>query len=142
MNKKKVRVLHCIFSLSGGGAERQLCLLAGASDRYGVASAIFHMSTEEAVQPGVQTYNFHRSRKFDLKVFSAIFEAARKFDAQLFHTWLPPSVTIPTMLVARAMGKPCVFSYRNAMRFRHPVAVLEYLVATAISAPAAAGLRR
>lgn len=36
-----MKVLHCIFSLKGGGAERQLLILALQSQNCGIESAIF-----------------------------------------------------------------------------------------------------
>ena len=41
-----MKVLHCIYSLKGGGAERQLSILASQSDAYGIESAVFCVSDE------------------------------------------------------------------------------------------------
>lgn len=114
-----MKVLHCIYSLKGGGAERQLSILASQSDAYGVESAVFCVSDEgyEQATSALRVYNPDFSSRSILKIFSGIRSAIRDFKPDLVHAWLPPIITIPALLSARFECIPCITSYRNRMFF-------------------------
>ncbi len=126
-----LRVLHCIHSLYGGGAERQLKLIAADSHRVGIQSAIFCVNPDVTEQFQIPIFQARTSSKFDLSIYGALRQAIRAFQPDIIHAWLPASITIPAMIAARHSGIPCVYSYRNAMRFHRPLSYLEYLVAAA-----------
>ncbi len=128
---KKIRVLHCIHSLSAGGAEKQLTLLADESARHGIETAIFCVSDKgnDIRDPTVQIYRSKKANKYNFSIFGSLNAAIERFNPDILHAWLPASVTIPTMLLALLKRLPCVFSYRNAMVFGRPLAVSEYILA-------------
>lgn len=126
-----IRVLHCIHSLSGGGAERQLGMLAAVSRAHGMAAAIFCVddSGTDVSSEHVPIFRSARRNRYDFAVFGALDRAVDQFKPHVLHAWLPASITIPAMLVAARRSIPCVYSYRNAMSFHRPLTVPEYLIA-------------
>lgn len=126
-----MRILHCIHSLYGGGAERQLCLLAAASDATGMDCAIF------CVDAGMPAPEFGHATIFeskqrnsrDIRVFKEMQRAIATFRPHLVHAWLPASITVPTMSVAAWNKVPSILSYRNEQRFRRGLYYAEYLCA-------------
>ena len=123
-----IRVLHCIHSLSGGGAEKQLRILAEVSAKQEMAVGIFCVNDKgnDIQDASVRVYRSRKANKYNLSIFRSLNEAIDDFRPDVLHAWLPGSVTIPAMLLARKHRLPCVFSYRVAMFFRRPLTVLEY----------------
>jgi glycosyltransferase involved in cell wall biosynthesis len=80
--------------------------------------------------PSVVLFTNPSKRRYNFGIFSALTRTMREFQPDVVHAWLPASVTIPAMLVARREGIPCVFSYRSAMAFYRPLMFLEFFVAT------------
>ncbi len=67
-----------------------------------------------------------RKKKFDWSLYSFCNDAIKYFKPDLLHVWLPPIITIPSMLAATWQGKPIIFSYRSRMRFDRLLGVLEF----------------
>ena len=126
---RTLRILHCIHSLYGGGAERQLRLLAGASKEAGMDCAIFCLDAgAHASGLGHATVFVSKQRNSrDIRVFTEIQRAIATFRPHLVHAWLPASVTVPAMTVAAWNNVPSIVSYRNEQRFRRGVSYAEYL---------------
>lgn len=128
------RVLHFIYALSGGGAERQLCMLAAAGGHHGVESTVFCADVREEPrlsEAGVKILRWHREGKFDFGLYHAAVDAIASERPDVVHVWLPAVISIPAMLAARRCGIPCIFSYRNRQYFSGPRDVVEYLTALA-----------
>lgn len=128
-----LRVLHCIYGLTGGGAEKQLRLLAGAPPSSGLVSAIFCADDLSDSQLEVTIYKYRRQRRLDLSVFFALSRAIDSFRPEVIHVWLPASITIPAMLVAWWKRVPIVFSFRNVMRIRRWIHIPELLLALLVA---------
>ena len=130
-NLMPIRVLHCIHSLSGGGAERQVQVLVAQSKNAGMEPGIFCVNDKggELISRSVPIYKSKHSVKYNYSIFSSLHEAIRNFHPDVVHAWLPDSMTIPAMLVALMHRVPSVFSYRSTMFFRRPLSVTEYLCA-------------
>ena len=115
-----MKVLHCIFSLKGGGAERQLLILALQSQNCGIESAIFCVS-DDAYDDTIDHLKIYKPSSLGprtkLRLFFGIKSAIRDFQPDVVHAWLPPIITIPTLVAAKLEGIPCVTSYRNRMFF-------------------------
>lgn len=131
MSGAPIRVLHCIHSLSGGGAERQLNLLAKYSSGASVEHAVFCVSRAglDAGEVAMPVYQATSSSKWNWRLWSDLRRALREFRPQIVQAWLPASMTIPALMLARASGIRTVFSYRTQMLFHRPIAVPEWLVA-------------
>lgn len=128
-----IRVLHCIHSISGGGAERQLRLLANVSVGYGMYAAIFCVSDEgsNGIDQSVKIYKSKRAHRYDIEIFPALHAAIGDFAPHIVHVWVPVAVTIPSLLVSAWHRIPCVFSYRNPMLFERLATYGEFILATA-----------
>ncbi len=130
-----IRVLHTIHSLSGGGAERQLRILVDHSREAGMQAAILCVREKgnDIRDQSVRVYTTRKSNKYNFSIFGSLSRAISDFKPDIVHTWLPASVAIPSMMMAFWKGIPCVFSYRNAMFWRHPLQILEYFAALALA---------
>jgi glycosyltransferase involved in cell wall biosynthesis len=130
-----LRIMHVSFHLQGGGAERQLQILATECIKNGADVSVFCVSPvgSEALAKDIQLFVYDRAGKFDFGIFSAAFLAVRTFQPDVLHVWLPPAITIPAMIASALARVPCVFSYRNVMQFRRFLDVIEFLVAFSFS---------
>ncbi|HVO07363.1 MAG TPA: glycosyltransferase [Burkholderiaceae bacterium] len=128
-----IRVLHVIHSLDGGGAERQLTLLANASAAHGMTAAVACVNDagQERLVPQVGVFRIRRRRRLDHRVLLDVTAAIDRFRPGIVHAWLPAVVTVPAMLAATLRRVPVLFSYRMAMRHDAPLKPIEWLVASA-----------
>jgi len=128
---RPIRVLHCIHSLTSGGAERQLLSLAGISHKYGMRAGIFCVNNtgSDSLDSSVKIYRSSQVNKYDMRIFSSLAKAIKDFKPDILHAWLPAPMTIPTMLLAPLYRIPCVWSYRNSMFFKRPLTLVEFLLA-------------
>lgn len=126
-----IRVLHCIHSLSGGGAEKQLRILVKGSAKQAIEVGIFCVNDKgnDIQDASVRIYRSRHANKYSLRIFGSLNAAIDDFKPDVLHAWLPGSVTIPAMVLALKNRLPCVFSYRVAMFFGRPLAVIEYVLA-------------
>lgn len=123
-----MKILHCIHSLSGGGAERQLKLLVAEANNKGEDYAIYCVNSEGNNLPVGLVKIYHSSKKSKLSVFGEIEKAIKDFNPDIVHVWLPFSVTIPALIIAKLNRKIIVSSYRNAMMFNRLFKVVEYML--------------
>jgi glycosyltransferase involved in cell wall biosynthesis len=128
---RPIRVLHCVHSLSGGGAERQLGIFIKYSKQYDIDSAVFCVNPHsyQDIDKTVPIYRAGKSRKYNMQLFSDISKTIEQYKPDIVHAWLPASMTIPSMIAAKYNKVPSIFSYRNKMRFHRPVTVPEYFTA-------------
>jgi glycosyltransferase involved in cell wall biosynthesis len=128
---RSIRILHTIYSLAGAGAERQLSLLVRSSVGTSCEMGIFFVNDAGVDQEvlGVKAYRSRTSNRFNVGVFASLHRAIGQFRPDIIHTWLPPSITIPSMVLAGLHGLPCIFSYRNAMSFQRGLQLPELALA-------------
>jgi len=86
------RILLCIPSLRGGGAERQLCQLAPRLVECGLGVALFsRFAGEEAeslTAQGISCFPIAAAGNHDPRLVAELARAARRARAQVIHTWL------------------------------------------------------
>jgi glycosyltransferase involved in cell wall biosynthesis len=86
-------VLHVIPTLEGGGAERQLSMLAGEQVRRGldvhVAIRRGGVHTEAMRDCGVQLHELGNLRSVDPRLFLAIRRILKNIEPAIVQTWLP-----------------------------------------------------
>ncbi len=130
-----MKILHCIHSLSGGGAETQLKLLCGSLyDRcHEVAIFCVNDQGKETLPDGVIVVKSKSYKKYNLSIFREIADAVEMFRPDIIHAWLPASMTVPAMTVSVAKGVPCIYSYRNRMMFHRGMSYVEYVIAAICS---------
>lgn len=127
-----MKVLHVIYALSGGGAERQLRLLfkyAPANISYGVFCVDSCDADADLRAWNVECFRHQRRGRFDWGLFLSCYDVIKRFKPDVIHIWLPPVISIPALLVSIFYSHPVIFSYRNLMRFRRPLDVIEYFFA-------------
>lgn len=129
-----IRILHCIHSLYGGGAETQLRMLVSEITDESIQSAIFCVNgtVESLGAKGIPICSDPDSdSRYSLKTFTRLNEVLRETVPHVVHAWLPASMTIPAMIVSRLHRIPCLYSFRNKMHFHRPLAIPEFIVAAA-----------
>lgn len=127
---KPIKILHVIYALSGGGAERQLQLLIKQAPK-GYKHAVLCAETRDADLDTLDAEIFlhHRKGKFDWALYRSSYKAIKSFNPDVIHLWLPPVLTIPTMVMGTLFRKPMIFSYRSRMSFDRPLNIIEYVLA-------------
>lgn len=127
----KIRVLHFIHSLVSGGAEKQLNILCNGMDKNRFDVAIFCVKNDghDIQDDRVIIYSKFRAKLLRIDFFLSIYSCIKKFKPDVIHVWLPPSVTIPAMLVGKLAGLPVILSYRSRMMFLRPLMYIEFIVA-------------
>jgi len=128
-NKIHVKVLHCIHSLSSGGAERQLNIFLNVKNKVLLNSVMCVKSSGNTINSNeVKIFENTRSNKYNLSVVRTLLDAIDETKPDVIHAWLPASITIPVMIVSKIKGIPCVFSYRNAMFFHRLLSYFEFII--------------
>jgi glycosyltransferase involved in cell wall biosynthesis len=124
---KPIKVLHVIYALSGGGAERQLQLLIKrAPDGYKHAVLCAETRDVELNKLNAEIFLHQRKGKFDWALYRSSYKAIKSFCPDVIHLWLPPVLTIPVMVVGALFRKPMIFSYRSRMSFDRLLNIIEY----------------
>lgn len=120
-----------IHSLSGGGAETQLKLLANELIKRNISTAICCVDDtgKKALDSRVKVYKSLKSNKYNFSLFAVLNRAIKRFKPDVVHAWLPASMTIPAMIIAYYNRSLCVFSYRNKMQFHRFLSYPEYVSA-------------
>jgi len=108
-----VRVLHCIYSLSGAGAELQMRMLTAELSRRGYDVDIaFVYQNEDWMSCRYQSASIHLHRlgsggKPHLGLLRQIVRLVRTLEPEVIQTWLPP-MDLLGGIAARLTGAPWV----------------------------------
>jgi glycosyltransferase involved in cell wall biosynthesis len=115
--ERGVRVLHLIASMNGGGAERQLAMLAGAQMRDGHdVHVALHSggSTLPLLEgSGAQLHWLPPRGNHDARLLVDVARVVRALSPDLIQTWLP-QMDVVGGTVARALGVPWILSERSS----------------------------
>lgn len=124
-----LRVLHCIHSLSGGGAERQLNIIANHASGVDLTTGIFcvNAANHELQSSRCELFVLQDPAKYPFGLIAEIKRVIEQFQPELVHCWLPVPVILPAMIAARWKGIPVVASFRNKKGFHSKYDYLEYL---------------
>lgn len=129
-----LKVLHCIHSLYGGGAETQLRIVVEESDKYDFSSAVTCFDDADGMYlPESVKFVSPHSFKNVIKSYKFYVDTIKDYDPDIVHVWLPAPVTVPAMLAAKKMNKKIVFSYRNRMFFYSFKIYIEFIFALIFS---------
>ncbi len=142
-----MRILHCIPSLAGGGAERQLTYLAAALRRGGddvhVATTSRGANWERLLAAGATTHELGVSRPGDPRLLSQLRAVIRTVDPDVVQVWLR-QMDLFGGLASFTRRKPLVVTERSSAA-AYPPSVKHYLrvqvgrMADAVVAYSAAG---
>ena len=130
-----MKVLLCVHSLSGGGAETQLKLLANYIALEGVEVAIFCID-DKGVQfehDSIRLFKISNKEKYPKETVFEIIKVLEIFKPDVIHAWLPPSITIPSMIAGAIKKVPCITSYRNRLHFDSWLRVLDWFFVLMLS---------
>ena len=120
MKVSKRRILHVIGNLEGGGAERQLQILANNidSERYQVSIIFFHMGTGQyPFNNEIELLQIPRGRKWNIiPLWIRIYKAIKEYQPDILQLWLPEIITIPAALAGKLSGAYIVSAARRSMR--------------------------
>lgn len=112
-----ISVLHCIPTLSIGGAETQLKLLAPRLAARGVEVGIFGRLADGDIDTltarGVTCFPLRTKGSYNPAVIGALLRAVRRARPTTIQTWLP-QMDIIGGSVARALGVPWIISERSS----------------------------
>jgi glycosyltransferase involved in cell wall biosynthesis len=112
-------VLHIIPTLEGGGAERQLCMLATEQVRRGHSVHLAVRRTgvyeDEMRQGGVRIHGLGDLRSADPKLLLSIIRLVRTIRPEIVQTWLP-QMDLVGGLAARLTASRWILSERNSAR--------------------------
>ena len=122
-NPRRLRILHCIPRLEGGGAERQLrnylvhqsSPAPNSSDRHEHAVFCWKMGEfhNDLVKSGIPVFLKPASRTRPLAALTGFVEAIRAWKPSVLQTWLPHTDVIGG-LVGSVLRVPIVGSERNS----------------------------
>lgn len=124
-----MRILHCIHSLSGGGAERQLCEMLKYAQNTTMDMAVFCVDAcnKESDLSQSNVFVLSDASKYPWGLVGEIEDVIRKFKPDLIHCWLPVPVIVPAMIAAKKNNLPVIASYRNKKSFNGVYDIIEYL---------------
>jgi len=119
-------VLHIIPTLEGGGAERQLCMLATeqAGRGHGVHLAVRRtgMYADEMRQGGVRIHDLGDVRSVNPKLLFAITRLIRTIKPAIVQTWLP-QMDVLGGIAAHLTGTSWIVSERTSARYYREIPV-------------------
>jgi glycosyltransferase involved in cell wall biosynthesis len=120
MKSSKRRILHVIAALEGGGAERQLQILANNTDpdRYHVSIIFLHKGTGQYVyDEGIDLLQIPRGRKWNIpSLWFRIYKAVKAYQPDILQLWMPEIITIPAAFAGKLSGVHIISAARRSMR--------------------------
>lgn len=124
-----MRVLHCIWRMGVGGAERQLALLAGSLVRQGidvhVAVAFPSMYDAELRNAGATVHSLGGAAKYDVRVVPRLAMLMRRLRPAVVQTWMM-QMDLCGGFAAEMLRIPLVLSERSTAE-QYPPGLLHAL---------------
>jgi glycosyltransferase involved in cell wall biosynthesis len=125
MKSSKRRILHIMAALEGGGAERQLQILANNTDpdRYDVSIIFLHRGTGQYIfNDGIELLQIPRGSKWNIpSLWLRIYKAVKAYQPDILQLWMPEIITIPAALAGKLSGAYIISSVRRSMRSVHSI---------------------
>ena len=125
MKSRKRRILHVIAALEGGGAERQLQILANNTDpnRYHVSIIFLHKGPGQYVfNEGIDLLQIPRGRKWNIpSLWFRIYKAVKAYQPDILQLWQPEIITIPAAFAGKFSGAYIISAARRSMRSVHSI---------------------
>jgi glycosyltransferase involved in cell wall biosynthesis len=120
MTSRKRKILHVIAALEGGGAERQLQILANNTDpdKYHVSIIFLHKGTGQYVyDEAIDLLQIPRGRKWNIpSLWFRIYKAVKAYQPDILHLWIPEIITIPAAFAGKLSGVYIISAARRSMR--------------------------
>jgi len=124
-----IKILHCMHALHGGGAERQLTILANNKNNNSMRFGIFCVNDSicQVDRENSDILIIEDAANYPFGMIKEISKAIDKFKPDIVHVWLPPSVSAPALIAAKLKKKKTVASYRNKKIFESWIRIPEFL---------------
>jgi GalNAc-alpha-(1->4)-GalNAc-alpha-(1->3)-diNAcBac-PP-undecaprenol alpha-1,4-N-acetyl-D-galactosaminyltransferase len=120
MKSSKRRILHVIAALEGGGAERQLQVIANNTDtdKYDVSIIFLHKGSGQYVfNDGIEMLQIPRGGKWNIpSLWSRIYRTVKACRPDILHLWMPEIMTIPAAFAGKSTGAYIISAARRSMR--------------------------
>jgi glycosyltransferase involved in cell wall biosynthesis len=124
-----MKILHCVWAMRGGGAERQLSYLAPAlaNRRHDVHMAlVFPGVNSDPVQKSMcSLHHIRAAGKYDPRVATRLLHLVRRLKPDVVHTWMT-QMDILGGSTASCLGIPWILSERS-VGLNYPRSVLHTL---------------
>jgi glycosyltransferase involved in cell wall biosynthesis len=126
-----IHVLHVIHSLVAGGAECQLRLLCREWQAEDISCSVLCVNSDgnDLPQDRPVVMRVGANRPLSWTFLRNLFHQISSSPANIVHVWLPASISIPSMFIARLLGRRVIFSYRSKMSFHRPLCYPEFIAA-------------
>lgn len=112
-----MKVLHCIYTLGGGGAERQLSYLAARMADDGIDTHVVFMhdgpNMDRLMNSSAILHRLPQRGKYDLRILIDLNNTIRKLKPHIIQTWLT-QMDILAGSLAWIRGIPLVVAERSA----------------------------
>jgi glycosyltransferase involved in cell wall biosynthesis len=127
-----MRVLHCIWRMAIGGAERQLVYLTEALTRRGVdvqvAVAFSTPHDDQLRRAGATLHELRGAAKYDLRVLPRLAALMRRLQPDVVQTWMQP-MDVAGGAAALMLGIPLIIAERCAAQLYTPSVVHRFRAA-------------
>jgi len=118
-----MRILHCIPSMAGGGAERQLTYLAAGlrkrGDKVHVATTSRGVNWDRLLESGATAHELRTAGPHDPRLFWQLRALIRKVDPHVVQVWLR-QMDVVGGLAALVQRKPLVLAERTSIEAYPP----------------------
>ncbi len=112
-----MRILHCIPSMGGGGAERQLCYMAEQMSRDGLDVHVAYFqdgaNSKRLKISGAQIHHLSCLNNYDPMIICKIVRIIRKINPQIVQTWIT-QIDILAGIASILTKTPFIVSERNS----------------------------
>lgn len=111
-----MRILHCIASMKGGGAERQLCYLAKGLVEYGQDVHLIILEKginyNRLLESGAKIHLIKFNSNYDPRIIISIFKIIRRVKPNILQCWQRP-MNLFASVAAMLSGVPFVLAERT-----------------------------
>jgi len=119
-HSKKIKILHVIGALEGGGAQRQLQILIKNTDtdKYRIGILCLHNKNYKYFSNlDIDLIEIPRGMKWNIfSLWFRIHKAVMAYQPDILHVYQPEIVTIPAAFTGRLSGVPIISSVLRSMR--------------------------
>ncbi len=110
-----MKILHCIPSMGGGGAERQLCYMVEQMSKENIDVHVLYFQDGENTKrlniSGATIHHMSCFNNYDPSIILKIVRIIRKIDPHLVQTWIP-QIDILAGIASILTRKPFILSER------------------------------
>tara|TARA_R110002012_G_scaffold34820_8_gene100065 strand:- start:8176 stop:9288 length:1113 start_codon:yes stop_codon:yes gene_type:complete len=125
---EKIKVVHFIANLTGGGAQTQLLMLCNGLNKlkFDVFIVCWDDTLDSELHPDVSIIKIPRGNKYNILVFAKrIISVCRVLNPPIIHLWLPELITLPASFYG-LKTKSFVISSERRLPSTNPFKIVFY----------------